>query len=242
MRTTAVAAARDATTAAAARAVRTLSFGRRRQTATPRGGPRDGNSAIPREVSLYKAGDQPIGLSLVKPAIEGLSPNGEGVAMVSAVAADSAAARSKRVKAGDLLCAVNGVRVRDFKHASELMRQAKGVIQCVIISPNGLPDGWEAHTDKKGIPIFKNAALNLTSYHHPAALTIVDREQSPKRQRSSGELPVSAVSRWHTAFHTVSLINSLAGETEREVRDQTGFTAGGEAGGVRVAALQRERV
>lgn len=238
MSTTAV-AARDATTAAARATVRTLSFGRaRKQTATHRGGPRDGNSTIPRELSLFKAGDEPIGLSLVKPVIEGLTPNGEGVAMVSAVAAGSAAARSKKIKAGDLLCAVNGVRVRDFKHASDMIREAKGVIQCVIISPNGLPDGWEAHTDKKGVQFFRNAALNVKSYHHPAALTIVGPEQSPKKQRSSGDPTVSAVSRWHTAFHTVSLINSLAGETEREVRDSDGE----EAGGVRVTTLQRERV
>jgi len=228
-----------AATGAARNVVRTLSFGRARKQPAPRGTlatPRNAHdhglhASAPREVCLFKADDAPIGMTLVKPALDGLSPEGEGV-MVAALVPGGIAAKTKRIKSGDLLCAVNGVKVLDYKHAADLLRTAKGLVQCVIMSPSSLPDGWEAHTDRKGNVYFLHRESKLRSCYHPAAVSI-------KKRRSSNDQPVSAATRWRTAFHTVALINALAGETEL---DDVRRSDEDEVAGTKGYVLQRERV
>lgn len=205
--------------------VRTLSFGRRPLSFARRPKQQSPRSehvhAAIREVSIFKHdGDDSLGLTLVKPVVNG-APEGEGV-LIASVVPGSIAAKTKRIHAGDWLCAVNGTRASDYKHAADLLRAARGVCQLVLATSEGLPDGWEAHTDRAGVVYYRHAALQLRSYAHPAALNIVKggsgSPESPvkKRRPSLGDDAESsgALSRWHAAFHTVALVNSLAGETE----------------------------
>jgi len=201
--------------------VRSLSFGRKnpkQQQPAPR--------AAVVEVALYRASAAvPLGITLTTAANS--APKGGGV-LIAAIAPGSVAAKCVRVRQGDLILAVNGVKVVDCRHGAQLLREAAGVIQLVACHV-GLPDGWQELTDRKGGLIYRHAELQLTSHCHPAAIELRAESEtlSPLKKRrpsadvcapcSSGFPSGGATARahWHAAFHTVSLVNSLAGEVER---------------------------
>merc|ERR1719440_1890217 len=102
-------------------------------------------------------------MALARPAVEGTIPFFGDGAIVSSIDAGGAIGKTKRVQPGDVLLAIDGVKIRDFKHAVETLRSASGVIRLVIAASSGLPDGWAAHTDKKGVQYYTCAARQLIS-------------------------------------------------------------------------------
>ena len=196
--------------------VRTLSFGRaaRKPNATREHHPQ----AALREVTLVKPAAVPLGMTLCKPAVGSARPEGGERVLIASIVQGGIVAKTKRVAPGDGVEAVNGVKVRDYKHASQLLREAQGVIQLVISTSMALPEGWDAHTDAAGQTYYTNTTLQLKTYDHPACPLQPLRgddatpdDGSPAKRSK----PADATSRWRAAFHTISLVNSLAGETER---------------------------
>ena len=119
-----------------------------------------------REVTLAKAPGTPLGMVLVKPTVGG----DQHAVLIASVTPDGAAAKTRRIQAGDMLCAVNGTKVHDYKHAAELLREApQGSLTLVISMDSELPPGWKMEVDKKGATCYRNQGLNVTSYFHPAA-------------------------------------------------------------------------
>jgi len=127
-----------------------------------------------REVSIYKKShDVATGMSLHARA----DSLGKGSALVARVTRDSIAAKSTQLFAGDSIVAINGVAVMDYKHASELLRSAEGVVQLVITTAAALPDGWTSHVDKSGETYYAHAELRLKTFSHPAAVVADARRE-----------------------------------------------------------------
>jgi len=183
-----------------------------------------------REVMIAKAAaGAPMGLSLAQP--EGAA---EGV-LVSHVTHDGLAARW--LKAGDTLLAINDVAVSHYQDASRMLRAAEGEVRLLICTATELPDGWAAHVDKSGETYYTHDRLRLKTYSHPAAID-VDVPTSPRKSPRSASRNADPVARWHTAYHTVSLLNRLNGETERDDVQQASLASPHQAHGM----LQYERV
>ena len=100
------------------------------------------------EVDLFKK-EQGVSLGLSLTNVGRVHPPREGV-LLARVSPDGLVGRSKKMRPGDLLHAVNGVKVATHQQAVGLLKEATGVVQCVITRPDALPDGWEAARDKAG--------------------------------------------------------------------------------------------
>lgn len=222
-------------------AVRSISFGRARNGVTTRttsfGRARRMSYAGPsiREVTVYKNAGDVLGMTLAKPGLDGFAVEGQGV-LVSRIAKGGAVAKSKRISAGDTICAVNGVSCLDYRHCAEQLRSAEGLIQLVVATAGGLPDGWEQRMDRKGVTYYRNAALRCTSYDHPSSIPAKNEDA---RSPAAAANALSPRTRWRSAFHTVALVNSLAGETEPQDCTVNGSSALVPAV---FQTLQRERV
>jgi len=194
---------------------RTVSFGRAKNKTT--GGSRTLSFTRARRgsrvVTIFKGQDQdPLGITLAQPdtrgadrllALKQAMPDGIGV-LISRIAPDGLIARSKRsIVQGDFICAINGVRCHDYMHAKDLLQEARGVIQLVVVPSCDLPDGWEVHR-RDGVNVYRNAAKHVITLDHPAAWIVQEDLPAPKG---------NALDRWHVAFHMVSVCNSLVGQT-----------------------------
>ena len=101
-------------------------------------------------------------------AVPALDPSQEGV-VVTSLSPGGLVAKGKRVKAGDSMHAVNGVKVTSVEHATELLQQAEGIVQLVITRANALPKGW-SEKNEAGATFWLHAASGHKSYTHPAAI------------------------------------------------------------------------
>jgi len=191
-----------------------------------------------REVTIFKGAEAVLGMTLAKPTIDGLTTDGEGVLVVRLLPG-GIIAKTKRIAPGDLILAVNGVKCRNYSQAAQLLREAQGVLQLVITSTGPLPDGWQATTDKKGTTLFRNAALGVITHDHPLTAEGEAEPEAEPECLASPKKMRTARDRWHTAYHTVSMVNSLAGETEREDR---GRSSDDDLDALHTKVLQRERV
>ena len=98
---------------------RQLSFSRRKKP-NARNSIDAGEGPVFREVDVYKPKGESLGVSLAYPA----DASQEGV-VVTSLSPGGLVAKGKRVKAGDSVHAVNGVKVTSVEHATELLKQAR---------------------------------------------------------------------------------------------------------------------
>ena len=90
--------------------------------------------------------------------------------VVARIASEGLVGQTKRVRAGDVLHAVNGVVVASHTEAKELLRHASGVIQFVVTRTEQLPDGWEQKADKEGTLYYLQRAQGFWSFTHPLSI------------------------------------------------------------------------
>eukprot|EP00966_Prymnesium_polylepis_P004065 92945-Prymnesium_polylepis.1 len=159
---------------------------------------------VVREVTLSRTRrEDPLGMTLVKPMLEGDAADAATPPLVASVAPGGLAAQAKGLQPGDLITAVNGVKVVDYKHAAEVLRNAEGTIQLVIETSGGVPDGWEVRTDKSGQTYYKLLGTNVKTYDHPAALEVSGRHSlSPESRRRSSSYDSHGASEAQTSAIT----------------------------------------
>jgi len=175
---------------------RQLSFGRKRK---PKEGGAHGAPTF-REVDVYKPKGESLGISLALPADVAQR---EGV-VVTQIVPGSVVAKGKRIKAGDLVHAVNGVKVTSVEHATQLLGAANGMTQLVITRANALPKGWVEKTEG-GATYWVHVLTEQKSYTHPAAI-----------RHNADDMPVSLGDRFRGAVRKIQLISGLQGMEDND--------------------------
>jgi len=122
------------------------------------------------EVDFYKK-DEATQLGISLASFGRGHPPREGV-LIAKVEPDSLVARKGKMRAGDLLHAVNGIKTTSHQQAVGLLRSAVGVIQCMITRAGPLPEGWEQKIEKKenNRVYFLHKEQLRWSYLHPLAI------------------------------------------------------------------------
>ena len=115
------------------------------------------------DIDLFKK-EQGVLLGLSLTNVGNGHPPREGV-LVARISQDGLVGRSKKMRPGDLLHAINGVKVTTHQQAVELLKQATGVVQCVVTRPEGLPEGWEISRDKTGEVYYLHKAQARTHFY-----------------------------------------------------------------------------
>jgi len=198
---------------------RHLSFDRRRR---PK---RESDATGPpafKEVDVYRPKGESLGLSLAYPA----DTKAEGV-IVTSLLPGGVVAKGKRVRAGDSIHAVNGVKVTDVEQATVMLKQAEGIIQLVITRASKLPKGWAEKSDG-GATYWVHAASETKSYAHPAAI-----------RHNADDTPVTLGDRFRGAVRKISLIKQLAQAADNEDAIREGAAEASEPAFVQVQRTTR---